>query len=214
MVYLRNYLDEDQDNSVSQEEFVDKKALPLISSIFNALDQNSDNIVELSEAWMENVLSPKFIRFLSQELFKFGDLNRDNFLSNEDIPEAFKPGAGANNVVTMNLTGSFERDNRINGRRWGSTYFEFKMKFNKSLSSALSIFLYFSSFLLLCSFLCYKKKQSLFALRLVSLSSSILNLPIGFFNQTLGLIDIKIKIGPFAALIFFFKAKHLSERKI
>ena len=133
MVYLRNYLDEDQDGSVSQEEFVDKKALPLISSIFNALDQNSDNIVELAEAWMENVLSPKFIRFLGKELFKFGDLNRDNFLSNEDIPEAFKPGAGANNVVTLNLTGSFERDNRINGRRWGSTYYEFKMKFNKSL---------------------------------------------------------------------------------
>ena len=133
LVYLRNYLDENEDGRVSQEEFVDKKALPLISSIFTALDQNSDNIVELSEAWMENVLSPKFIRFLSQELFKFGDLNRDNFLSNEDIPEAFKPGAGANNVVTMNLTGSFERDNRINGRRWGSTYYEFKMKFNKSL---------------------------------------------------------------------------------
>ena len=135
LVYLRNYLDEDQDNSVSQEEFVDKKALPLISSIFNALDQNSDNIVELSEAWMENVLSPKFIRFLGKELFKFGDLNRDNFLSNEDIPEAFKPGAGANNVVTMYLTGSFElrTDNRLIGRRWGSTYFEFKMKFNKSL---------------------------------------------------------------------------------
>ena len=93
LVYLRNYLDEDQDNSVSQEEFVDKKALPLISSIFTALDQNSDNIVELAEAWMENVLSPKFIRFLSQELFKFGDLNRDNFLSNEDIPKAFRPGA-------------------------------------------------------------------------------------------------------------------------
>ena len=93
LVYLRNYLDEDQDGSVSQEEFVDKKALPLISSIFTALDQNSDNIVELSEAWMENVLSPKFIRFLSQELFKFGDLNRDNFLSNEDIPKAFRPGA-------------------------------------------------------------------------------------------------------------------------
>ena len=93
MVYLRNYLDEDQDGSVSQEEFVDKKALPLISSIFTALDQNSDNIVELSEAWMENVLSPKFIRFLSQELFKFGDLNRDNFLSNEDIPKAFRAGA-------------------------------------------------------------------------------------------------------------------------
>jgi len=71
---------------------------------------------------MENVLSPKFIRFLSQELFKFGDINRDNFLSNEDIPEAFKPG-------------SFElrTDNRLIGRRWGSTYFEFKMKFNKSL---------------------------------------------------------------------------------
>ena len=93
LVYLRNYLDEDQDGSVSQEEFVDKKALPLISSIFTALDQNSDNIVELSEAWMENVLSPKFIRFLSKELFKFGDLNRDNFLSNEDIPKAFRPGA-------------------------------------------------------------------------------------------------------------------------
>ena len=93
LVYLRNYLDEDQDGSVSQEEFVDKKALPLISSIFTALDQNSDNIVELSEAWMENVLSPKFIRFLSQELFKFGDLNRDNFLSNEDIPKAFRAGA-------------------------------------------------------------------------------------------------------------------------
>ena len=93
LVYLRNYLDENEDNSVSQEEFVDKKALPLISSIFTALDQNSDNIVELSEAWMENVLSPKFIRFLSQELFKFGDLNRDNFLSNEDIPKAFRPGA-------------------------------------------------------------------------------------------------------------------------
>ena len=93
MVYLRNYLDENEDGRVSQEEFVDKKALPLISSIFTALDQNSDNIVELSEAWMENVLSPKFIRFLSQELFKFGDLNRDNFLSNEDIPKAFRPGA-------------------------------------------------------------------------------------------------------------------------
>ena len=84
---------------------------------------------------MENVLSPKFIRFLGKELFKFGDINRDNFLSNEDIPEAFKPGAGANNVVTMYLTGSFElrTDNRLIGRRWGSTYFEFKMKFNKSL---------------------------------------------------------------------------------
>merc|ERR1711962_216864 len=122
LVYLRNYLDEDQDGSVSQKEFVDKKALPLISSIFNSLDQNSDNIVELSEAWMENVLSPKFIRILGKELFKFGDINRDNFLSNEDIPEAFKPG-------------SFElrTDNRLIGRRWGSTYFEFKMKFNKSL---------------------------------------------------------------------------------
>ena len=89
---MANYLDENEDGAVSQEEFVDKKAMPLVRSIFGALDVDSNGIVDLSEAWMENILSPPFIRYLSAELFKFGDLTRDNFLSNEDIPRAIRPG--------------------------------------------------------------------------------------------------------------------------
>ena len=93
-IYLANYLEENQDGAISQKEFVDKKAMPLVGSIFGALDRDSNGIVDLSEAWMENILSLPFIKYLAAELFRFGDLTRDNFLSNEDIPRAIQPGLG------------------------------------------------------------------------------------------------------------------------
>jgi len=128
-IYLANYLDENEDGAVSQEEFVDKKAMPMVRSIFAALDRNSDGVVELSEAWMENILSPPFLRYLAAELFKFGDLNRDNFLSNEDIPRAIRP----------DFTGPRHVRWPEDPRGHGTIYYEYKGKFNKSFDVCIVV---------------------------------------------------------------------------
>jgi len=130
-IYLANYLDENQDGTVSQKEFVDKKAMPLVRSVFRALDRDSDGIVELAEAWMENILSPPFLSYLAAELFKFGDLNRDNFLSNEDIPRAIRP----------EFTGP--RPWPEDPRGHGTIHYEYKEKFNKSFDFCIVLLHYY-----------------------------------------------------------------------
>ena len=149
-IYLANYLDENEDGAVSQEEFVDKKAMPMIRSIFAALDRNSDGVVELSEAWMENILSPPFLRYLTAELFKFGDLNKDDYLSNEDIPRAIRPGwlghTYLDTIAFVSYLPDFTGPRHV---RWpevprghGTIYYEYKGKFNKSFDICIVLWHY------------------------------------------------------------------------
>ena len=84
---LRSYLDVDRDGKVSIQEFYDLKTVQILKAIFDGLDANGDGLVRQNEARLENLLRPRFLRALTQELFDYADINNDNQISVEDYPQ-------------------------------------------------------------------------------------------------------------------------------
>jgi hypothetical protein len=81
---LAAYLDTDRDGNLTRHQFVHGKMLPLAKMVFDGFDMNSDGKVDMSEATLETLLRPPFLRTLATEVFDLLDVNNDNFISGED----------------------------------------------------------------------------------------------------------------------------------
>ena len=88
------YLDENRNGKVTIKEFYDLKFVRIMRIVFDGLDANGDGVVKKNEARLRSFLRVPFIRSSTKELFDLMDVNKDGYLSDDDIPSPDYPSYG------------------------------------------------------------------------------------------------------------------------
>ena len=99
LTFIPSYIDVNEDVTGFLREFYDMRVLKILKMIFEGLDVNKDGLVKQEEAFLENLVSPGFLRNITGEVFDFFDNDNDGDLDMEDIPYCRRPGLLKNETI-------------------------------------------------------------------------------------------------------------------